>query len=95
MVHVPTAFSYGHSVIHRIDLAIGVPDSYLGTVPDHEKEMQRIRHQAENEFAVAMGRPEIIAMLRKTLGWAASLALVYVAVSSLPDVIPYIKISRM
>jgi hypothetical protein len=34
-------------------------------------------------------------MLRKALGWAASLALVYVAVSSLPDVIPYIKISRM
>ncbi len=34
-------------------------------------------------------------MLRKTLGWAASLALAYVVLNSLPDVIRYVKISRM
>ena len=41
------------------------------------------------------GKPEVTTMLRKTLGWAASLALVYVVLNSLPDVIRYVKISRM
>lgn len=34
-------------------------------------------------------------MLRKTMGWVAGLAVVYVVLHNLPDVVRYVKISRM
>jgi len=38
---------------------------------------------------------EDIRMLRKTMGWVAGAALAYLIINSLPDVVCYIKITRM
>lgn len=38
---------------------------------------------------------EAISMLRKTMSWVAGLALAYVVLRTVPDIVRYIKISTM
>ena len=94
MPYVLTAFPCSHSVIDCIDPSIRVADSNLKKNGGPEKGSG----QPVVKWGIivaAMGGRRLQRCCKKTVGWAASLALVYVVLNSLQDVIRYVKISRL